>query len=353
MLHEPLPEGSCVRQWVQSRQSNAFQELATEADQRRDTDPAESTKHFLSIDYVVPITDYPRVWSEVECQLNRFAKGNGEVPWTVAAVYAQLVADFRANEPDKAVRTMADLAHYTTDAFSVLHDTKNFDPGLGIDDRVRLHSRWESRMFDARARITGITNESRRYFGTVGRVSPTEDIFEVVISGNALVQPLIDADIRGQGDLAGLYDATFEMTSKRWGDSLTLLASLVAQAWEEAGSPQLVGMSQGCSAVPLAERVVLAGYPLPPTSSQTWTAPAKIRQQKCEGVTAPVDPSDGGTASPGEPNAPTPTEAEGLSDASRSSACAVSGAGGWWLLALVAASMFITRRLAAQRFKSR
>jgi hypothetical protein len=260
MMQDPLPSSSCLRQWFAARQTAALQDSSCDPDRWRYMsagaayDPSEGPRHYLEIDWVSPISDYPRDWSAAVARLGGFATKNGVVPWRVEELYARLVEDFRARSAVRILDTAFILSHYVTDAFSVLHNTKNSDPNDG------LHGRWESDMLDSTSNLNGVATLARSYFGTVGKADPRNNIFDVVLVGNGLVPALIAADIASTST-AQLYTATRDLTARRWGDALTVMASLLWSAWAEAGAPELPGFSGSCSrAVPTGE-IAIIGYP--------------------------------------------------------------------------------------------
>ena len=282
MMQDPLPSSSCLRQWFAARQTAAWQDTACDPDRWRYTsagaeyDPNEGPRHYLEVDWVSPITDYPRDWNTVVAKVGGFnATRNGIVPWRVEELYRQLVDDFRSKDANRILTTAFHLSHYVTDAFSVLHDTKDSDPNNG------LHARWESDMLQSTTNLNGVASTAVSFYGTVGRADPRNNIFDIVLVGNGLVPTLIAAD-SASTTIAQLYTATRELTGRRWGDALTVMASILWTAWAEAGAPELAGFSSGCSrAVPSTE-IVIRGYPAP----MGFTHP--------DGGTATMDAGSGG-----------------------------------------------------------
>lgn len=258
LMQNPLPAGHCLRSWYSAQQSSTLQDKACDPDRWRGTDSEEWPRHFLEIDWATPPSSYPREYDAVVRQFgDRNAKGNGTVPWRVEAVYGELVAAFRAKDVTRILDRSFILSHYVFDAFSVLHDTKNSDPNNG------LHARWESDMLQTASRIDGVTSTATNYYGTPGRADPRYNAFDVILVGNGLVPQLVQADLAADGGISGLYSRTRDLTGRRWGDGLTVMASMLWTAWAEAGSPELPGFTSGCSrAVPVAE-IVLRGYPVP------------------------------------------------------------------------------------------
>ena len=227
-------------------------------------DPAEAPRHFLEIDWVAPIACYPRDWNSAMARLGVYATRNGQVPWRVEALYASLVDAFRARDEARILDVSFVLSHYVTDSLSVLHDTKDFDPN-------GVHARWESDLVVANA--DALTAAGRGWMGTPGRADPRNNVFDAVIAGNPLLAQLTAADQATPNDLAAFYAQVGELTARRWGDAITLLASLLWSAWADAGAPDLAGFDASCDrAAPTAE-IVFRGYP-PAGGFTHWTGDA-------------------------------------------------------------------------------
>ncbi len=296
-LEEPLPGGSCLRQWLSMKQTAALQDSACNPDRWRGTDPSEWPRHFLEVDWVSPVSDYPREWSDAQVKLGAYAEPDGTVPWRVEAYYWKLVAAFRAKDVAAILDTTFVLSHYVTDAFSVLHDTKNADPNNG------LHARWESDMLNVPSNLNGVTALAQTYYGTPGRADPRNNVFDVVILGNGLVNTLVQADTANTGNPAGFYAAVKELTARRWGDALTVLASMVWTAWADAGAPELPGFSTTCSRATPATEITLVGYPI--AGGFTHPPPSDGGAPYPYSAVDAGSGADGGTAEP-PPSAPPP-----------------------------------------------
>lgn len=268
LMQDPLPSNSCLKAWLASKQSFSLQDSACDPDRWRymsagaNYDPDEWPRHYLEVDWIQPIDSYPRRYEDVVAKVGATnAQKNGRVPWRVEELYAALVQAFRAKDEAKILTQVFIFSHYVTDSFSLLHDTKNFDPG-------GLHSRWESDMLNTTANLNGLATAAKGYYGTSGKADPRNNIFDVVLVGNGVLPQLLAVDQSaflsdGGYDLAALYSGSKDLTARRWGDALTLLSSMVWSAWAEAGAPELSGFSGSCSrAVPTADPV-LVGFPPP------------------------------------------------------------------------------------------
>jgi hypothetical protein len=283
MMHEPLPNNHCLKRYLASKQSAALQNRSVDADRQRDSsnpsyDPQEAPRHFLDIDEVMPVSSYPRDYNQAIAQFgSNNALRNGTVPWRVESQYQVLVDAFRAKDSTKILDTAFFMSHYVTDAFSILHNTTNFN------DRTNIHSRWESEMVSANR--SQLTESARKMYGTPGLINPRMAIFDIVIVGNSKVAALYEANSQTLNDLTAFYRQTEDLTARRWGDAVTTMASVVWTAWFEAGSPMLAEFEAGCVASRPTQRLQLLG--LPPVGGWTWQADAGPELDA--GTSVPVD----------------------------------------------------------------
>ena len=216
VMQDPLPQNLCIRAWFKSKQTTALQDSACDPDRNRlpgpTYDPLEAPRHYLEIDWVNPPSTYPRDYNAVVQLLGaNNANKNGRVPWRVEEQYAALVAAFASKNEQAILDTTFFFSHYVMDSFSLLHDTKNYDPD-------GLHQRWESDMLQPNGQLNGIATLAVTYYGTPGRADPRNNIFEIVLAGNAQVAALIAADVAttndaGVHDNIGFYNAVRDMTA--------------------------------------------------------------------------------------------------------------------------------------------
>ena len=287
MMHEGFPAGHCLRQWLQARQSPSLQDSACDPDRWRDTthpnyDPNEFPRHFVHMDIVSPPSAWPR---DLEVATQQWGVSgvfaNGMVPWRVAEFYPQLVAAFERQDEATILRLTFWLSHYVTDAHMPLHAHSNFDPR-------GMHSRWETDMFRDAVKASAIEADARTYIGTAGRAYPRDAIFDVATRGMLLVDQIIALDVAATDPDAGVacnsdfecpgqyciegachafdmdafYGSIRELSARRWGDAVTVLASILWSAWADAGAPALVAFTGGCSMALPSGTPVLLGYPV-------------------------------------------------------------------------------------------
>ena len=208
----------------------------------------EPPRHFLDMDSYgpFPFKDLPHDYqAAVAARGADFVVRNGTVPWRTQDIYNQLRDSFRqlptsAYARDNVKLFAAVIAHYTADAFQPLHAAANYDGQL--TGQQGIHSRFESELFD-------------RYQNRLKAVPPAltpipsarEFIFATLADSFTCVQPILDADrdaVQGResyddGYFAVMFDKTGAIMDKRIAGAESAVASMIAQAWIDAGRPAL------------------------------------------------------------------------------------------------------------------
>jgi hypothetical protein len=206
----------------------------------------EPPKHFLDMDAYgpFPFKTIPRDFDAAVAQHGReFVLKNGTLPWRTGEMHAKLVEAFT----QKAVYSRENIkffssviAHYVADAHVPLHAAVNYDGQL--TGQWGVHARFETELFERyrpRLRIEPAAVQA------VG--APRDLVFDALTAGFALVEPILEAD---RAAVAGreVYDdeyfsAFFEkarpVLERRLSESITQVASVIADAWERAGRPEL------------------------------------------------------------------------------------------------------------------
>lgn len=217
----------------------------------------EEPNHFLDIDDLdepAPFDGVPRDWTAFVARYGAArAEKAGRVPWRATEIYGRLVDAFKAMGrgstygADDARYLSAVLAHYVEDANQPLHATANYDGQL--TNQRGIHSRFETEL-------------ASRYWSSIAHppvhVTPMPDvkayIFASVVSGNALVAPILAADAQASAHLSrdaknrlvyddGYYRAMFAtlrpILEQRVASSVDGVASAIVAAWTEAGKPSV------------------------------------------------------------------------------------------------------------------
>ncbi len=211
----------------------------------------EDPNHFLDIDGLDdprPFTNVPRDWDAYVAKYGaERANRVGRVPWRTEEVYAKLVDRFRdaAKNPngygaENAAYLSAVIAHYIEDAHQPFHSVTSYD-GQATNQRG-IHARYEN---DLVLRNLATLKLAPVVIRPVPSVK--DFIFEALISGEALVRSILDADrkaIQGREFYDGVYFATFfkgtrSVLERRLSEAASGVASVIAAAWTEAGKPAL------------------------------------------------------------------------------------------------------------------
>jgi hypothetical protein len=208
----------------------------------------EPPRHFLDMDSygAFPFKDLPHDYKEaVTARGTDFVIKNGLVPWRTQEIYDQLRDSFRQLQTSAYARDNIKLfssviSHYTADSFQPLHAAANYDGQL--TGQQGIHSRFETELFDryqsklalAPPPLTSIPNAR-------------EFIFATLTDSFSFVQPILDADREAtqgrefydDGYFAKLFEKTGPILEKRIAGASAGVASLIAQAWIDAGRPAL------------------------------------------------------------------------------------------------------------------
>jgi hypothetical protein len=208
----------------------------------------EPPRHFLDMDSYgpYPFKDLPHEYTGAVAKRGAdFVIKNGLVPWRAQEVYVLLRDAFKQLPTSPFARDnvklfSAVLAHYTGDSFQPFHACANYDGQL--TNQQGIHARFESELFDryqdklkvAPAPLTPIPDAR-------------EFIFATLTDSFTFVDPILAADreaIKGRElyddqYFATLFEKSGPIMEKRLSGAITGVASLITQAWIDAGKPAL------------------------------------------------------------------------------------------------------------------
>jgi hypothetical protein len=204
----------------------------------------EPPRHFLDMDAYgpYPFAKLPRDHDEVVARYGRdFVVKNGLLPWRSAEIYGKLVEAFtqKASYSRDNIKFFSSvLTHYVADAHVPFHAVINYDGQL--TGQTGIHSRFETELFE-RYRTKLTINPK-----PVSPVQSMRDfIFDTLLSGFPLAQPILDADkalvtgreVYDDGYFDGLLSKVQPLLERRLAESITASASVIAAAWQDAGRP--------------------------------------------------------------------------------------------------------------------
>lgn len=208
----------------------------------------EPPRHFLDMDSYgpFPFKDLPHDYQEAVARRGAdFVIKNGLVPWRTQEVYVQLRDAFKQLPTAPFARDNVKLfssivSHYVGDSFQPFHAAANYDGQL--TGQQGIHARFESELFDRYQDKLRLTPAA---------VTPIPDarefVFATLTDSFTFVDPILAADrqaIEGRtlyddGYFAVMYEKTGPIMEKRIAGAITGVASLITQAWVDAGRPAL------------------------------------------------------------------------------------------------------------------
>lgn len=206
----------------------------------------ENARHFVDMDAYgpYPFKDLPRDFDEAVKKHGRdFVLKNGTLPWRTEEVYRKLVEAFQQKAPyarDNIKFFSAMIGHYVGDAHVPFHAALNYDGQL--TQQWGIHARFESELFER------YRSKLRVVPGPVVPVeNPREFVFASLTAGFPYVQQVLDADkaatvgreVYDDGYFAMMFGKLQPVLEKRLAESITDAASMITQAWIEAGRPSV------------------------------------------------------------------------------------------------------------------
>jgi hypothetical protein len=209
----------------------------------------EPPRHFLDLDAYgeYPFDALPRDYDEAVAKYGRdYVRQYGVLPWRTAEIYDQLVAAFQQvtdgspSAADNAKYFSAVLSHYVADAHVPFHAVLNYDGQLTGQHGV--HSRWETQL------VARYRPQLRLSPGPVRPVTePRDFIFDALLESFRLTEPVLAADRRAtegrqlydDGYFEVLFEETRSILERRLSEAIAAVASVIAGAWQQGGSPAL------------------------------------------------------------------------------------------------------------------
>ena len=233
-------------------------EASVAPDRRRYAVPSEAPKHYIDLDRYGEnaLATLPRTWQQA---MNTYGEdtlnARGVVPWHIKQMYDRLRDAFMMYDPEKILRTSAELGHYVADAHVPLHTTSNYDGQL--TGQQGLHAFWESRLPEL---------FFEQYDLLVGKAAYIEDVQQAAWQAVAKAHAAADSVLLTDKKLAGRvgnkkynfetrgrqtvkvvavdYATTYHqllqgMVERQLRASIKMVGDLWYSAWVDAGQPDL------------------------------------------------------------------------------------------------------------------
>lgn len=208
----------------------------------------EDPRHFLDMDSYgpFPFKNLPHDYKEaVAARGADFVLKNGTVPWRTQEMYDKLREAFTQLPTAPYARDNVKLfssviAHYVGDSFQPFHAAANYDGQL--TGQRGIHSRFETELFD-------------RYQDKLKLAPPPlvpvpnarEFVFATLTDSFTFVEPVLAADKEATAGrefyddayFAKMFEKTGPIMEKRLAGAISGVASVITQAWIDAGKPAL------------------------------------------------------------------------------------------------------------------
>lgn len=206
----------------------------------------EMPNHFVDMDAYGPhpFKELPRDFDEAVKRYGReFVRKNGTLPWRAEEIHRKLVEAFTQKAPysrDNIKLFSSVVAHYVSDGHVPFHAALNHDGQLS--GQWGIHSRFETELFERyKDRL------QLRPGPLVPIVNPRDFMFETLTVSFPLVEPVLAADksaiagreVYDDAYFAMFFEKTRSILERRLSESITHVASMITDAWVDAGRPAL------------------------------------------------------------------------------------------------------------------
>ncbi len=217
---------------------------ASDADDRKNSDPNESARHYIDIDNYLSFIYSGRITQTLDSAVNMYGHstvyGDGILPWATLTAFDSLKSCFQRQDFEKAMFFAADLGHYVADGHMPLHITQNYNGQSTGNDGI--HSRYESSMVNAHVNEIIYTGDSIAVIPDVNQY-----IFNYLYTNYTYIDSVLQADNYAKtfgGENSPAYKQALWEKSKLFTTGLMKNAShalteLIFTAWVHAGSPSL------------------------------------------------------------------------------------------------------------------
>lgn len=216
---------------------------ASDADDRKATDPAESVRHYIDIDsypeFIANGAIATSYQTNVALHGYTYVRDHGTLPWTTLWTVDSLESCFRRGDFTKARYFASDLGHYVADGHMPLHITENYDGQY--TNNSGIHSRYESTMINGHISQIVYDGWPPQVVDDVGGY-----IFNYIYHNQQYVDSVLQADDYAKSINSNtsssayknaLWAKTGNFTTELFKNASHTLGELIYTAWVKAGSP--------------------------------------------------------------------------------------------------------------------
>ena len=226
--------------------SDSLAAHASDADNRRSSDPNEAPRHFINIEDYPEFVATGRIPQNLDSLIalhgSTFVYNTGIVPFSVMATTDSVKKYFQLHDYQKAMLKAADLGHYVGDSHQPLHLTNNYDGQF--TNQSGVHARYETSLIARDSANIIYSFENAVYISNVNQT-----VFNYIYSNHVYVDSVLKYDsiahaIAGNTNSTTYYDLYWQLagkfTIKLFNNASHFIASLIYTAWINAGSPTSV-----------------------------------------------------------------------------------------------------------------
>ncbi|KAB2871334.1 MAG: T9SS type A sorting domain-containing protein [Bacteroidales bacterium] len=229
--------------------SSYLADHASDADYRKSSDPTESPKHYIDIDYYPEFLNAGYIPQTLSEAITVHGYNNvynwGILPWATKTAYDSLKSNLQKNNWERAKLFAADLGHYVADGHMPLHITKNYNGQLTDNDGI--HSRYESTMVNAHAADFVYSGKEINQIQNVNQyilnyIYHNYQYLDSVINADNYAKS-INSNYYSDAYKNALWEKTGSFTIELFKNASHALSELIYTAWKEAGSPSITGIN--------------------------------------------------------------------------------------------------------------
>jgi len=216
---------------------------ASDADNRKSSDPNEDIKHYIDIDNYSDFQKNRRIIQNYDSIVavygQTFVTTQGTLPWAIIITCDSLKSAFKRKDWHKAMLFASDLGHYVGDAHMPLHITRNYNGQYSSQSGV--HSRYESDLIGKYSTQIVFGKDTAEYVSNISDYS-----FSMIYGNYIYVDSVLNADKLAKA-AAGSSSGTFYLqkfweysnnfTTLLFNKASVSLGNLIYTCWVNAGSP--------------------------------------------------------------------------------------------------------------------
>jgi hypothetical protein len=219
---------------------------ASDADNRKSSDPNEDIKHFIDIDNYTDFQKSRKIIQNYDSIVSvygaAFVTTQGTLPWAIIITCDSLKSTFKRKDWHKAMLFASDLGHYVGDAHMPLHITRNYNGQYSSQSGV--HSRYESDLIGKFSTQIVFGKDTAKYVSNI-----SDYTFNMIYGNYVYVDSVLNADkvakatagsTSGTVYLQKFWDNSASFTTLLFNRASSSLSDLIYTCWVNAGSPSNV-----------------------------------------------------------------------------------------------------------------